>query len=61
MKSRFPVLTLLMMLLTLPAFAPSARAQTTPPFPVTLEKQLAERASNYTDVTLDRRMLDFAS
>ena len=32
-----------------------------PPFPVTLEKQLAERASNYTEVTLDRKMLDFAS
>lgn len=59
MKSRFPALTLLLMLLTLPAFAPSARAQTTP-FPVTLEKQLAERASNYTEVTLDRKMLDFA-
>jgi hypothetical protein len=28
---------------------------------VTLEKQLAERASNYTEVTLDRKMLDFAS
>jgi hypothetical protein len=31
------------------------------PFPVTLEKQLAERASNYTEVSLDRKMLDFAS
>ncbi|HEX4309706.1 MAG TPA: DUF4252 domain-containing protein [Acidobacteriaceae bacterium] len=31
------------------------------PFPVTLEKQLSERASNYTEVSLDRKMLDFAS
>jgi Domain of unknown function (DUF4252) len=38
-----------------------AAAQSTQPFPVTLEKQLAERASNYTEVTLDRKMLDFAS
>jgi hypothetical protein len=39
-----------------------ALAQTTqPPFPVTLEKQLAARASNYTEVTLDRKMLGFAS
>jgi hypothetical protein len=40
----------------------SAAAQSSqPPFPVTLEKQLAERASNYTEVSLDRKMLDFAS
>lgn len=39
-----------------------ALAQTTePPFPVTLEKQLAARATNYTEVTLDRKMLGFAS
>lgn len=42
-----------------------ARGQSTqsgqPPFPVTLEKQLAERASNYTEVSLDRKLLDFAS
>ncbi len=38
-----------------------ATAQSTQPFPVTLEKQLAERASNYTEVSLDRKMLDFAS
>lgn len=38
-----------------------AIAQSTQPFPVTLEKQLAERASNYTEVSLDRKMLDFAS
>ena len=43
----------------------SGRAQTAQsaqsPFPVTIEKQLAERAANYTEVSLDRRMLDFAS
>ncbi|MGC2637209.1 MAG: DUF4252 domain-containing protein [Acidobacteriaceae bacterium] len=40
----------------------SAAAQTTqPPFPVTIEKQLATRASEYTEVTLDRKMLAFAS
>ncbi|HEY6448411.1 MAG TPA: DUF4252 domain-containing protein [Acidobacteriaceae bacterium] len=44
------------------ASALSAAAQTTqPPFPVTIEKQLATRASEYTEVTLDRKMLDFAS
>jgi hypothetical protein len=47
--------TLFLFLFTVPVFAQA------PPFPVTLEKQLAERASNYTEVTLDRRMLDFAS
>jgi hypothetical protein len=40
---------------------PAAAQSSQPPFPVTLEKQLAERASNYTEVTLDRKMLDFAS
>jgi hypothetical protein len=48
-------LSLFLLLFAAPAFAQA------PPFPVTLEKQLAERASNYTEVTLDRRMLDFAS
>ncbi|HEX4006326.1 MAG TPA: DUF4252 domain-containing protein [Acidobacteriaceae bacterium] len=44
------------------AFSLPARAQSEPsPFPVTLEKQLATRAANYTEVTLDRKMLDFAS
>jgi|HubBroStandDraft_4_1064222.scaffolds.fasta_scaffold09453_4 hypothetical protein len=45
------------------AWALPAAAQTTgqTPFPVTIEKQLATRASNYTEVTLDRKMLDFAS
>jgi len=32
-----------------------------PPFPVTLDKQLAARASDYTEVSLDRKMLAFAS
>jgi hypothetical protein len=47
----------------LPFAALSAAAQTAdePPFPVTIEKQLAARAANYTEVTLDRKMLDFAS
>jgi len=40
----------------------TAGAQTSQsPFPVTLEKQLADRAANYTEVSLDRKMLDFAS
>jgi hypothetical protein len=42
-------------------FALSAGAQTgTPPFPATLEKELAARASNYTEVSMDRKMLAFA-
>lgn len=37
------------------------RAQSDPmPFPPSLAKELAARASNYTEVTLDRKMLDFA-
>jgi hypothetical protein len=38
-----------------------AQSSSQSPFPVTIEKQLAERASNYTEVSLDRKMLDFAS
>lgn len=39
-----------------------AAAQSEPsPFPEALAKQLAARASNYTEVTLDRNMLQFAS
>jgi Domain of unknown function (DUF4252) len=41
--------------------AMGAWAQSSSPFPVTLEKQLAERAANYTEVSLDKKMLDFAS
>lgn len=32
----------------------------TPPFPVTLEKELADRAVKYTEVSLDGKMLEFA-
>jgi Domain of unknown function (DUF4252) len=42
-------------------FALSAGAQSiTPRFPVTLEKELAARASNYTEVSMDKKMLAFA-
>ena len=42
-------------------FALSAGAQSiTPLFPVTLEKELAARASNYTEVSMDKKMLAFA-
>src|ERR1700675_1603388 len=42
-------------------FALSAGAQSiTPPFPVTLEKELAARANNYTEVSMDKKMLAFA-
>lgn len=40
---------------------PAVAQSTQPPFPVTLQKQLAERAANYTEVSLDRKMLAFAS
>lgn len=45
------------MMLAMPALAQGDGS----PFPEALGKQLAARASNYTEVTLDRRMLDFAS
>jgi hypothetical protein len=48
-------------LLPLTGVPAAAQSSDSPPFPVTIEKQLATRASNYTEVTLDRRMLDFAS
>ncbi len=39
----------------------SAGAQSiNPPFPVALEKELAARASNYTEVSMDKKMLAFA-
>jgi Domain of unknown function (DUF4252) len=42
-------------------FALSAGAQNgAPPFPATLEKKLAARASNYTEVSMDKKMLNFA-
>lgn len=37
------------------------RAQNVMPFPDSLAKQLAAKASDSTEVTLDRKMLDFAS
>ncbi len=46
----------------LAGLAAPLRAQTNGmPFPDALAKELAARASNYTEVTLDRKMLDFAS
>jgi len=39
----------------------AAAAVAQSPFPVTLEKELAGRATNYTEVTLDKNMLSFAS
>lgn len=40
----------------------AAAAQSiTPPFPVALEKELAGRASKYTEVSLDKKMLAFAA
>jgi hypothetical protein len=42
-------------------FALSAAAQDgTPPFPVALEKELAARATKYTEVSMDKKMLTFA-
>lgn len=43
------------------AVGAAAAQATQPPFPVTLEKQLAARAADTTEVSLDRKMLDFAS
>jgi hypothetical protein len=48
-------------LLPLAALPAAAQSTDEPPFPVTIEKTLATRASNYTEVTLDRKMLSFAS
>jgi len=39
----------------------AALAQDSSHFPITLQKQLTARASNYTEVNLDRSMLQFAS
>jgi len=57
MKIRYRILLLTLSLMALPGVAQSVQA----PFPVTLEKQLADRAVNYTEVSLDRKMLEFAS
>jgi hypothetical protein len=48
-----------MVVLMIPLLAPAQSEQS--PFPEALAKQLAARASNYTEVTLDRNMLQFAS
>ncbi|HTX42721.1 MAG TPA: DUF4252 domain-containing protein [Acidobacteriaceae bacterium] len=58
-----PILSLTLLFAALPFFgARFAAAQADQlPFPDVLSKQLAARASNYTEVTLDRKMLDFAS
>lgn len=60
MKRKLIRITVCAVGLVIGAVSP-APAQSTEPFPVTLGKQLAERASNYTEVSLDRKMLDFAS
>uniref|UniRef100_A0A7V5CU47 DUF4252 domain-containing protein n=1 Tax=Acidobacterium capsulatum TaxID=33075 RepID=A0A7V5CU47_9BACT len=52
-----PLIPSLLLLLA----ASPALAQTGPAFPVQLQKELAARASDYTDVTLDKKMLSFAS
>ena len=61
MKRTWIGIALLFVALIAGAGWPAAAQSMPPPFPVTLEKQLAERASNYTEVSLDRKMLDFAS
>lgn len=57
MKPKRIVIILIAALLT----SAAALAQNNSHFPVTLQKQLAARASNYTEVNLDRSMLQFAS
>lgn len=57
MKLQRTIVAILAALLTCSA----ALTQENSHFPVTLQKQLAARASNYTEVNLDRKMLAFAS
>lgn len=58
MKTKW--ISLILAAATLPGIG--ALAQSAPPkFPVTLDKQLAARASDYTEVSLNRKMLAFAS
>jgi hypothetical protein len=57
MKNRFAIWILAMAAMTVPALA-----QTSPlPLPAPVEKELAARASNVTEVTLGKNMLAFAS
>lgn len=60
MKNRSRQMWIVGVLLAAAAWPAAAQAGAAP-FPVTLGKELAARASNYTEVSLDRRMLDFAS
>ena len=57
MKHKVIITTLAACLLALPSAAQSI----TPPFPVALEKELAGRANHYTEVSMDKKMLAFAS
>jgi hypothetical protein len=61
MKRKMIRIAIFVALLGIGAVLPVPAQSTEQPFPVTLGKQLAERASNYTEVSLDRKMLDFAS
>jgi hypothetical protein len=62
MKNRTMWLALGAALMGAAALAVAAGAQTSPlPLPPALEKELAARASNVTEVTLGKNMLDFAA
>jgi hypothetical protein len=62
MKNRFLVLVLATMGLASAGLASTGMAQTSPlPLPPAVEKELAARASNVTEVTLGKTMLSFAS
>lgn len=58
-----PLLALTLLFAALPFLGvrPAAAQADQFPFPDALARQLAARASNYTEVTLDRKMLNFAS
>ena len=56
MRTYFRLVLALILFASIPAAAQSGS-----PFPVTLEKQLASRATNFTEVSLDKNMLNFAS
>jgi hypothetical protein len=62
MKNRFLVLVLATMGLAFAGLTATGLAQTSPlPLPPGVEKELAARASNVTEVTLGKTMLSFAS